>query len=111
MCGKVFYITDSPIDSADWLNGFSLTLSGKPVRRIPKSLWRLFAWVGDTLLAMGVRSPFSSERFFRLTVNETIPYQKTIELTGTPNISLSEGIARSVAWFNSISDGRSQEDK
>jgi len=108
VCGRVFYITDTPIDSAEWLNGFSMMLSGKPVRRIPKAIWRLLAWAGDALLAIGIKSPVSSERFFRLTVNESIPYQKTIDLTGEPVISLHEGITRSVAWFKAISNGQNK---
>ncbi len=111
VCGKVFYITDPPIDSQEWLNGFSLMLSGKPIRRIPKTVWRLLAWLGDVVLAMGIKSPISSERLFRLTVNESIPYQKTINLIGEPAISLHEGITRSVAWFKSISDRQSQGDE
>ena len=86
-------------------------LSGKPIRRIPKTVWRLLAWLGDVVLAMGIKSPISSERLFRLTVNESIPYQKTINLIGEPAISLHEGITRSVAWFKSISDRQSQGDE
>lgn len=111
VCGKVFYITDPPIDSAEWLNGFSLVLSGKPIRRIPKTVWRLLARFGDVLLAMGIRSPISSERFFRLTVNEALPFEKTIALTGEPEISLHEGITRSVAWFKSVSNGQNHGDE
>ncbi len=111
VCGKVFYITDAPIDSADWLNGFSFMLSGKPIRRIPKELWHMFALMGDAMIKVGIKSPISSERFFRLTVNESIPYQKMIDLTGQPVVSLDEGIDRSVAWFKTIvrEKGRSRE--
>jgi len=105
VCGKVFYITDPPIDSADWLNGFSLMLSGKPLRRIPKTLWRIFALIGDGLNSAGVKFPISSARFYRLTVNESIPYEKTIKLTGTPQVSLAEGIQRSVEWFKAVQSG------
>lgn len=106
VCGKVFYITDPPIDSATWLNGFSLRLSGKPMRRIPKSAWHLLALMGDVLIAMGIRFPISSERFFRLTVNEAIPFERTLALTGPPFVSLDEGIRRSVDWFKLAEKGK-----
>ena len=70
-----------------------------------------YARFGDVLLAMGIRSPISSERFFRLTVNEALPFEKTIALTGEPEISLHEGITRSVAWFKSISTGQNHGDE
>jgi len=99
VCGRVFYITDPPINNLDWLDGFSLALSGKPARRIPRFLWRMLAYIGDLAKAVGLKVPISSDRFFRLTVNERIPYQRTIDMVGSSQISLEEGIRRSVNWY------------
>jgi nucleoside-diphosphate-sugar epimerase len=97
--GRVLYISDPPIDSYEWMTGFSMALSGKPVRRVPLFLWRAGAVVGDALNAVGVRFPVSSPRLFRLTVNESIPYERTMAITGDSRVSLQEGIARSVRWY------------
>ena len=98
--GNVFYITDPPIDNAEWMNWFSLLLSGKPVRRIPLILWRIFAKMGDIMNKINIPFPMSTERFFRLTVNESVFHEKTISLVGSPSISLSDGVQRSVEWYN-----------
>lgn len=97
--GGVYYLTDQAIDSVDWMNGFSLALTGKPVHRIPLSLWCLLAKVGDLFSVFGIRFPMSSERLFRLTVNENIPQEWMIPLPEHEVISLKEGIQRSVEWY------------
>ena len=96
---KVFYLTDPPINSYDWMNGFSKVLSGKKVRRIPKTLWKVLALAGDTLKYGNIKFPVDSGRFFRLTVNEDIPYEDTIDLVGKPTFSLEQGIEISVNWI------------
>jgi nucleoside-diphosphate-sugar epimerase len=105
VCGRVFYITDPPIDNAEWMNAFSVALSGRRVRRIPIRLWRLFARTGDALNRAGVKSPMSSERFFRLTINEQVPYLDTIELTGLPRVSVEKGVRKSIRWYMSFLAG------
>ena len=98
--GNVFYITDPPIDNAEWMDGFSLLLSGKPIRRIPMSAWRILAKVGDIMKRISIPFPMSTERFFRLTVNESVFHEKTISLVGNSAVSLSEGVQRSVEWYS-----------
>ncbi len=102
VCGKVFYITDPPIDNTEWMNAFSVALSGKPVRRISLELWRFIARTGDVINRLGFKFPISSERFFRLTVNEQIPYQATIKLVGMPKVSLSEGVRKTMHWYSNL---------
>jgi nucleoside-diphosphate-sugar epimerase len=96
---KVFYITDPPIDNAKWMNGFSMMLSGRPIRRVPISVWRILALIGDALNRIGIKFPISYQRLFRLTVNEVVPFERTISLCGQSSISLDEGIYRSVEWY------------
>ena len=97
--GKVYYLTDPAIDSADWMNGFSIALSGKQVRRIPLPVWSMLAKAGDLSNMIGVRFPMSSERLFRLTVNERLPEELMIKLPEHEMISLEQGIRKSVEWY------------
>jgi len=99
VCGRVFYITDPPIDNAEWMNAFSVALTGRQVRRTPLTLWRFLAKTGDVLKKLGLKFPMSSERLFRLTVNEQVPYQSTIEIAGLPRVSVDEGVRKSVRWY------------
>ncbi len=100
--GRVFYITDPPIDNGEWMNAFSVALTGKRVRRIPIELWRCHARAGDMLNCIGFKYPMSSERLFRLTVNEQVPYQDTIKLAGLPRVTMNEGVCKSVRWYLSF---------
>jgi len=99
VCGRVFYITDPPIDNFRWMNAFSVALSGRPVRRIPIPIWRLLANFGDALIRVGLKFPMSSERLFRLTVNEQVPFQPTVDIARSPRVTLEEGVERSVSWY------------
>lgn len=105
VCGKVFYITDPPIDNAEWMNAFSVALTGRQVRRIPIGLWRFLSIAGDMLNRLGLNFSMSSERFFRLTVNERVPYQATIDLAGLPRVSLDEGVHKSMRWYMNLLAG------
>tara|TARA_S200000501_G_scaffold271423_1_gene255166 strand:- start:7626 stop:8615 length:990 start_codon:yes stop_codon:yes gene_type:complete len=96
---KVFYLTDPPIDNYEWMNGFSNILSGKKVRRLPKVIWKTTALIGDGLKAVGVKSPIDSGRYFRLTVNENIPYEDTIEFVGNSKFDIKQGLEISLEWI------------
>ena len=96
---RVFYITDPPIDSVEWMRAFSVALCGKDVRRVPRPVWGIVASFGDALNRIGIGFPMSSARLFRLTVDERLPYQKTLELCGAPQIPMQEGVRRSVEWY------------
>jgi nucleoside-diphosphate-sugar epimerase len=97
------YISDPPIDNADWMNAFSLSLSGKRIRRLPIALWKLLAMIGDLSFALGVRFPVNSQRLFRLTVNENIPADMIVDLPDSVRVNLDEGVRRSVSWYRQIS--------
>ena len=100
-CGRVLYITDAPIDNAEWMNGFSVALSGKRIRRLPLPAWRMLAKAGDLINKAGVRFPVTNERLFRLTVNERIPEELTVKLPKSEQVTLEQGIRRSVEWYRS----------
>ena len=95
---KVFYATDPPIDNADWMDLFSIALSGKPIRRIPKLLWKTMGAIGSLIKSMGGSFPIDSDRYFRLTVQETIPYERTLAVTGDSLYSLEDGVRESIQW-------------
>lgn len=104
--GTVWYITDAAIDNAAWMNGFSMGLTGKPVRRVPLPLWRAMAVTGDVLKAFGLRFPVNGERLFRLTVNEDAPEQMIVPLPPEVTVSLEEGIAKSLEWYRAFQGQR-----
>ncbi|RME28522.1 MAG: NAD(P)-dependent oxidoreductase [Candidatus Zixiibacteriota bacterium] len=96
---KVFYVSDPPIDSYRWMNAFSIALRGRPVRRVPRHVWGGLALAGDLLNGLGFRFPIHRQRYFRLTTEERVPLERTLQLCGMPKISLEEGVRETVAWL------------
>ena len=107
--GKVFYITDPPIDNAQWMDAFSQALSGRPVRKVPLPLWQLLAVAGDIAHKLWIPFPMSSERLFRLTVNEQVPLEPTLELVGPNRVALPEGVQECVEWYQASKPARAAE--
>lgn len=101
VAGRTWYVTDPPIDSAEWMNAFSISLTGKPVRRIPRPVWRAMALTGDLCRSIGIRSPVSSDRLFRLTVDEDLPEEMMAPSVPGSHISLRDGVTTTVEWYHS----------
>ena len=97
--GKVFYISDPPVDNYYWLNNISLMLTGKKVKRVPLILWKLLALFGDMLNKLNIPFPMRSDRLFRITVDECLPVEKTYILTGKAPITLEDAIKKTVNWL------------
>jgi nucleoside-diphosphate-sugar epimerase len=97
--GRVFYLADGSIDSASWLDEFSMQLTGLPTRRAPAWLLKTVALAGDALEMMGRAAPLDSERLMRMSTDYMVPLDPTSKLAGLPQISLVDGVARTVAWL------------
>jgi GlcNAc-P-P-Und epimerase len=104
---KVFYLGDPPIPLMDWANGFSLAITGKDVRVIPRYLLALMASVGSGLNVMGIRFPITRSRYRSMTEDYFSPVDTTIKSFGIPPYSLEDGIKETVDWLNAYWDGNS----
>ncbi|HEU5350864.1 MAG TPA: NAD(P)-dependent oxidoreductase [Terracidiphilus sp.] len=98
----VLYVGDPPIALLDWVNAFSLQLTGHRARVIPQSLLRLLAYVGDCLVAVGVKFPLFSSRLRSMTEDYPTPMEPTFALLGPPATSLEDGVRETVQWLRSI---------
>jgi hypothetical protein len=97
--GQVYYVGDEPIDLLDWVNEFSLTQRGKPVRVVPAVLLRVLARSGDVLKRMGIGFPITSSRYRSMTTSNEISMRRTIETFGMPPFSLRDGVVQTVDWL------------
>jgi hypothetical protein len=97
--GKLYYLGDPPIPLIDWANGFSLAITGKPVRVIPRQLLALLAASGSVLAAAGIRFPITRSRYRSMTEDYFSPVETTIRDFGSPPYSLEQGIQETVAWL------------
>ena len=104
--GKVLYVGDPPIRLLDWVNAFSVQLTGHRARVIPQSLLRLLARAGDCLVAMGVKFPIFSSRLRSMTEDYPTPMEPTYALLGPPVTSLEDGVRETVEWLRTTGAGR-----
>lgn len=99
---QVFYAADAVMDSALWVDAFAEALTGKPSRRIPPPVLTAMGWAGDMAARLGRRVPIDSGRVMRMTESYPVPLERTLELTGSPKVTLDEGVAESVVWLRSL---------
>lgn len=97
--GKMFYVGDDNLPQREWIDGFSIALSGRPARKVPVGLIRGLALLGDCLKAVNVRFPIYGSRFHNLTTENSVPIELTLCLLGSPPYSLQEGIRETVEWL------------
>jgi nucleoside-diphosphate-sugar epimerase len=96
---KTFYVGDPPIDLYDWTNEFSLQLTGKPVRVVPRPLLKALALLGDLVVKLGGKFPIFSSRLRSMTENYVTPMDPTFAALGHPRFSLEQGVRETVAWL------------
>jgi GlcNAc-P-P-Und epimerase len=101
--GKTFYVGDPPIDIYEWTNAFSLELTGKPVRIIPRPVLLALAKVGDVVIKFGGDFPIFSSRFRSMTEDYLTPMEPTYAALGSPRMSMKEGVHETVEWLNTES--------
>jgi nucleoside-diphosphate-sugar epimerase len=103
---KTFYVGDAPVPSTVWLDGFSIALTGKPVRRVPGWFLRIAAYGGELLGKLGGPSPINLGRLERMTSDFPVPIESTFSILGEGPVSLEQGIERTVAWLNTKSEDK-----
>ncbi len=97
--GRVFYLGDAPMDIYQWVNAFSLQLTGRQARVVPRPLVRLIALCGDVVNAMGFAFPLTSSRYRSMTEDYIVPTEKTISVFGAGPYSLDQAVAETVRWL------------
>lgn len=96
---NTFYVGDEPLPSTQWLDAFSVALTGKPVRRVPGWLLRAAAYGGEISGRIGGPSPINLGRLTRMTSDFAVPMRRTFAALGSSPIPLDEGIRRTVSWL------------
>jgi nucleoside-diphosphate-sugar epimerase len=96
---KIFYGGDCNLDSAVWLDAFSVAMTGRPAPRLPYAGLRILALGGDLLGKIGGPSPINSGRLFRMTQDYANPLEETHRILGQPRHTIEEGVAATVSWL------------
>lgn len=98
--GRVLYLGDPPGDIYEWVNGFSLALTGRPARQVPRPFLRAVALAGDVITALrGKQFYLTTSRYRSMTTDYVAPMEPTYQLLGPPEIPLNTGIEETVRWL------------
>jgi nucleoside-diphosphate-sugar epimerase len=96
---KVFYVGDKPIRSTEWINQFSLILTGKHITYIPRIFLYVIAFFGTILNKIGLKFPLNLTRYNNMIDDYSTPMENTIELLGLSHPNLETNIKETVNWF------------
>lgn len=97
---SVFYVGDTPIKMFDWVNLFSIGLTGKKVKQVPRQVLYVLALAGEVLKLIGIKEPpMRLTRYRNMISSDNAPMEKTLELVGAPQYSISEGVHNTVKWI------------
>jgi hypothetical protein len=96
---QTFYVGDRPIDLYDWVNGFSLGQTGRPVVVMPRFVLYGLALGGELLRSVGVKFPITTSRYKSMTTNNPVDMEKTFKVLGESRFTLEQGITETVSWI------------
>ncbi len=97
--GCTFYVGDFPIDSSDWVDGFSIQLTGEKCKRINIRILWIVCFLGECLSRVGISIGVDLGRYYRMTTENIVPMDPTFSLFNIDYIGLEEGIRRTVEWL------------
>jgi GlcNAc-P-P-Und epimerase len=97
--GHVMYVGDEPIPSAQWLDAFSIALTGKPARRIPLFALKALALAGDISGALGGPRPIDRNRLYRMTTDYRTPMEPCLQIPQKDFVTLEEGVRKTAEWL------------
>jgi nucleoside-diphosphate-sugar epimerase len=96
---QVVYVGDPVDDIKQWVNAFSVGLTGRKARVVPRPVLRGIAFIGDILRKFGIRFPLFSSRYHSMTESYSVNMDPTYKLLGKPVYSLEEGVEQTISWL------------
>lgn len=100
--GKTFYLGDPPADIKLWASAFTLALTGRSLRVVPRPVLRATALVGDVVRLTGRKFPLFTSRYRSMTQSYLVDMTPTIALLGVGRYSLEDGVKETVEWLKSL---------
>jgi nucleoside-diphosphate-sugar epimerase len=101
---RVFYLADyTPIRLDDWAERFRRELGGPPIRRVPITVARAAASIGDVVAAAGIRTfPFTSFRLNNVLTDNVVNTKPIESVVGGLPFTVDDGIAQTTAWLRRV---------
>lgn len=96
---QTYVLGDQPIDSAVWLQEWIKQLRNENMRYIPSWIMACGALFGDCLKKFGIAFPLYTVRYRNMMDDYYANTNKTVELFGVRNPSLSENVKETIDWL------------
>ena len=96
---RVFYGGDEPMPLLNWVNGFSVALTGHPVKIVPRFVVRAIALVGDVAFKIGIPCPLTSSRYRSMITDNPVQMSDSIKVLQTEPLDLDQAISDTVRWL------------
>jgi GlcNAc-P-P-Und epimerase len=96
---QTFYLGDFPIDSAEWLNEFSLQLTHKDLKRFPIIFFKFLSFIGDCMIKINIPFPIYSMRYHNMIEDYYAPTNVTINKFGLSHPDLKENVKETINWL------------
>lgn len=97
---RTLYLSDPPGDIYQWANTFSVALTGRPARKVPRWILGGIGYMGDVIALLGIRFPLTSSRYRSMTSDYVVSLDSTYHILGRPPISLEDGVRETVSWLD-----------
>lgn len=98
---RTFYLADAePTRVDEWAETIRRVEGLSPLPRVPLTLLRGAARIGDGLRHMGLRVPLYSFRLRNMTTDWVVPMDATLEVTGSNPYSLEDGVRLTLSWID-----------
>lgn len=101
--GRTFFVADyEPLSLRAYLEALSEQLRGCGLPTVPVALARMLATFGDALNQVGWKTfPFNRFRLRNILTEYTVDLASTREVCGALPYTFEDGVAETVAWFQS----------
>lgn len=97
--GSTFYLGDPVVNLINFVDEFSLRITGRPARTAPPGVLRALAHGGDLLQSLRLPAPITTGRLASMTEDFVVPIEDTFAVTGAPPISLEAAVKATVDWL------------
>jgi len=99
---KIFYLGDGNILQRDWIAQMSKKLRGREPHYVPNAFIGFLAVTGEIFQFLRVPFPMNRDRKRNLFTTNVVPVNVTLELLGSPPISMEEAVTETVDWYSRI---------
>lgn len=96
---SILYIGDGAMKTGAYLDALSSALTQKPIIRVPDTPLWLLAQIGTLLNAAGVKFPFDTGRYFRMTTDYVVPIELARQVTLCKFVDFDMAIAETIAQY------------